>query len=342
MFPGAYPEEPVSHIWIAALVAALLFFGSVLAHELSHSLVAKALGLRVLGITLFIFGGVSRLATDPEDPWTEIKVALAGPLMSFALGAFFLFFWFLALGPASISPLVPEVLEYLAAANLVLGLFNLVPGFPLDGGRVLRGLWWLATGSFSRATRVAARVGSIVAFGIMGLGGALILSGGLGGLWLILIGLFLWTAAGASARDGAMRELLDGVRVDQIMVRELVTIPAESTVQDAVDGFFLVRGHSGFPVTREGEICGLITLADVDPIPARRRPWVLVCDVMAPREELESVAPGDPARAAVDSLARDRKDRLLVEDEGRVVGMVTDGDVRRFLRTRRLRDDAAR
>jgi Zn-dependent protease len=161
--PSVHPDQPVAHFWFAGTIATLLFFASVLAHELSHSLVARALGLEVLGITLFIFGGVSRLAADPKDAWTEIKVAVAGPLMSFFLGGFFFALFMITAGPLADSPLVPTVFGYLAFVNFALGVFNLIPGVPLDGGRVLRAVLWLRTGSMIQATRAAALLGQGIA-----------------------------------------------------------------------------------------------------------------------------------------------------------------------------------
>lgn len=219
-FPGNVPDQPPWHYWVAGVLGALLFFASVLLHELSHSLVARALRVPVLSITLFLFGGVSTMAAEPDDAWKEIKIAAAGPLMSFLLAGFFVGAAILAALQDLPSPLVAHALSYLGLVNLVLGVFNLVPGFPLDGGRVLRAIWWLRTGSLVRATRVAATSGRILALLLMFLGALQVLWGGrIQGLWLVLIGMFLHRAARSTGRDLEVRQLLESIPVADVMER---------------------------------------------------------------------------------------------------------------------------
>src|SRR6266446_7954516 len=199
-FPQAHPPIEGRAAWILGVAAALLLFGSVLIHELSHALVAQRAGVSVPRIRLFLFGGVSEMASEPPDPRSEVRIAAAGPLTSFALAVFF--FVIVMSGLPSIVPGGRQLVEYLAALNLALGLFNLLPGFPLDGGRILRAWLWSRHGNLLRATRTAGRAGSFLGYGLMAFGlRELILGSLLGGIWMILIGMFLNQAAGASSRE---------------------------------------------------------------------------------------------------------------------------------------------
>jgi Zn-dependent protease len=335
-FPAAYPGVPPLHLWAAGLAAALLFFGSVLAHELSHSLVARALGLRVMGITLFVFGGVSTLAEEPEDGWAEIKIAAAGPLLSFCLGATF---WVIA-GFVSTTgwgpPLAAEVLGYLALANGILGLFNLVPGFPLDGGRVLRAIWWIGSGSFVRATRVATAVGSAVALLLIGLGFVRAILGDLGGLWLVLIGLFLRSAASAARRESDLRTLLAGATVGDVMTPDPARIPAGVTLQEAATEYFQRFGLDGFPVIRNGHVCGLVTLRDLHAVRGPERAEWTVEQAMTPMEDLSTAGPGEAVRTLMERLAREGREASLVMEGSRLVGLVSLRGLGRYLELRRM------
>ena len=219
--PELRPDAPPLHLWVAGTITALLFFGSVLAHELSHSLVARALGVEVVGITLFVFGGVSTLRGDPGDPWTEIKVASAGPLMSLILAAWFFSFFWMAQGAGPESSLAGTALGYLSGANVVLAVFNLVPGFPLDGGRILRAVWWLRTGSAARATRLATRCGEGIGLALVAWGAyRVVRHGDFGGLWMGLIGLFLRSAARTAGQIHEARAVRDRVTVAAELPRD--------------------------------------------------------------------------------------------------------------------------
>ncbi len=303
-FPTAYPDAPRFHLWLAGLSATLLFFGSVLAHELSHSLVARALGLEVIGITLFVFGGVSSLAADPEDGWTEIKVAAAGPLLSFCLAATFLVLALVASAAEWISPLAAAVLYYLAVANGLLALFNLVPGFPLDGGRMLRAIWWIRTGSLPDATRVATGVGSGVAVLLIALGAIQALRGNLGGLWLVLIGLFLRSAAGAARREMELRQRLVGATAGDVMFPDPPVIPIGVTAGEALTDWFLRFGLDGFPVIENGLVCGLVGLESLNALPVADREHRTVGEMMTPLASLLPVLPEEPVRQVKKRIAR--------------------------------------
>lgn len=226
-FPRAYPDSDTAGYWTAGLLSTLLFFASLLVHELSHSIMARRAGLEVPSITLFLFGGASEMTSEPDDPATEFRIAIVGPLASFALAALF---WLVgSVVPAGLPALFGAVLEYLAWINLALGVFNLLPGLPLDGGRVVRAIVWWRTGSIETGSRVASRAGQGLGLGLMVLGGLQIFGGALvGGIWLILIGLFVRGLAASSHRGLRVRQALEGLHVADVMVSEVETVPRAS------------------------------------------------------------------------------------------------------------------
>lgn len=258
-FPQAYPNQPTRVYWMAGLLAAVLFFLSVIAHELSHSFMAIRSGIRIPEITLFIFGGMARLSEDARDPKTELKIAIVGPLMSFALAGVF---WLIRNGLSGGQPSIfVEIFRYLSWINVALGVFNLLPGFPLDGGRVLRAFMWWKTGSMMEATRVASNWGKGFAIALMIFGGLQIFSGVLiGGLWLIFIGMFLRGMAERTYQELTLRNSMEGTRAEDIMTRDVVTASADLSVKGLISDFFLRYGYRGFPVTTNGKVLGLISL----------------------------------------------------------------------------------
>ena len=256
-FPYVLPGVPAAAYWIQGLVAALLLFVSVFLHELSHSVVAQAHGLPVSAITLHVFGGVSQLQREPDGPGVEFQMAVAGPLTSFGLAAV------AAAGAAAIpgAPAIAAILRYLALINALVGAFNLVPGFPLDGGRILRAVLWRARGDHAWATRVASRAGGGVAAGLIGLGVLRGLTGEfLGGLWLVLIGLFLREAAVGSYRQLVVRRALAPLRVRDVMTRVVVSVPPQRAVAEVVDETFWRHHVSSFPVVDGGRVLGILGL----------------------------------------------------------------------------------
>ncbi len=334
-FPRHFPGHEPQTYWIAGFVATLLFFASVLIHELSHSLVAIRSGLEIPEITLFIFGGVSRLAQEPKDPETELKIAVVGPLSSFALAVFF---WMLKAGLRGLEPsLMVAVFGYLAWINLALGIFNLMPGFPLDGGRIFRALWWRRTGSLTRATKIASDMGKGFAVALMFLGGLQIFAGALiSGLWLVFIGMFLRSMSVQGYEEVVIRKALEGVRVEEVMVREVVTVPPDLPVADLIHDYFLQYAFRGFPVVADGRVLGVVSLTAVKDVPREAQQSVRVQDIMMPRSDAILIAADASLAEALVKMSREGQERLLVTSQDRLLGMVTKTGLLRFVQIKQV------
>lgn len=336
-FPRVHPDAAASAYWVTGLLGTLLFFVSILVHELSHSVVAQRAGMEVPSITLFLFGGVSEMREEAKTPKAEFWIAIVGPLASFALAL--LFGALYALLEPSGESLVRHVVGYLAWINAALGIFNLLPGMPLDGGRVLRAAVWHFTGSQERGSRLAADAGKGLAFGLMALGALEIFMGGLlGGLWLILIGMFLRTLAGASYRGLALRNALRDIPVERFMTRDVVTVPADASVRELVDDYILGRGYRGFPVLQGGRVVGLVSLADVKGVPAAEREGTRVEARMTPLTEDTRVPPGTALDAVHERIARADLGRVLVMRGDELLGMVTRTGLERLVSFREALD----
>jgi Zn-dependent protease len=331
-FPSAYPGWDTAAYWLAGVVSALALFASVLVHELAHSLVAQARGLRVRSITLFIFGGVSNLTAEATRPQDEFLISIVGPLSSFLLAAAFWAAGASALAPAAST--VGAVLGYLAFVNLLLGAFNLVPGFPLDGGRVLRSIIWAATGSLRRATQIASFVGqgagwALIFWGVsQALGGAL-----LNGMWTAFVGWFLNGAAESARQEQALRESLRGVRVADLMDPRPVTASPQTSIHEFVFGHVLREGRRSLLVVEDGQLRGLVSITDAKEVPQEAWAGTPVARIMTP-VPLKTV----PADAGLDTALR-----LLVEQSlnqvpvlhgATVVGLLSRADILRYLRFR--------
>lgn len=329
-FPAQTPDLPASTYWAKGLVASLLFFVSILLHELGHALVALRQGVAIQSITLFIFGGVSQMGKDAEDGRAEFKIAIAGPVVSLGLGVLF----YLASGIGFLGAAGQAVCRYLALINVVLAVFNLVPAFPLDGGRLLRGLLWKRMGK-ARATRVAAGAGTFFAYFLILTGVLQLLAGaGIGGVWYILIGWFLKEASEGAYQGARLDETLAGVRVRDAMVTEVATIPAHLSLSEAAHEYFMRTGFGGYPVTRGDATVGLLSLRDVLRHPAEERERISVQAAMTPVSEAVVIAPEAPLRTAVARMGQQGIGRLLVMDEGRLVGFLPMSAVVRQIRTR--------
>lgn len=344
--PETLPGLSAPRYWGMGGIAALLLFLSVLLHELGHSYVALRYQIPIRRITLFIFGGVAHMEKEPPSPRAEFLIAMAGPLVSLLLGAgclggtiaaesFFGQSWFQGLVVLG---------SLLGMVNVQLGLFNLIPGFPLDGGRVLRAGLWAWNKDFNRATSQAALAG--IGFGVaLGLiGGGLMVgawSGAMGnsfatnGGWLIFIGAFLFSAALASRRRAALHTSSASVTVRQVMIHRVVTLLPDMSVQDAVDQYFVAHGFGGFPVCEEGQVLGVVTVQDVQALPTALWPWRRVREIMRPASPAFCIPPDWSATQAMERMVQGGLDRLVVMENGAIVGLITRSAIAHFLQLHR-------
>jgi len=333
VFPDALRPTrlPQLEYWILGAVTSLLLFASVLIHELAHSFVAQARGINAKSITLFIFGGVSNLGGDAKDSATEFLVAIVGPLMSFVVAAVAF-----ALAEAISEPRAAIVLSYLFLINLTLGIFNLVPGFPLDGGRVLRAILWRVTGNVKRATVWAANVGKLVAIVMVGYAAFTVVVNNnlIGGLWTAAIAWFLFTAASGSVQQLVFEQRLRRVRVGEVIRHDDATVSPEVTVADLVDRYLLPAARSAIPVADYGRLIGLVAIRDIASVRPEQRGFVTVGQVMGGQARLKSVSVGQTLLEAFDLLDDDSLEQLIVMDGDRYVGLLTRADVARQLQLR--------
>lgn len=331
------PDWGASLIWASSITTGLLFFAALLAHELSHAVVARARGLPVRGITLFALGGVAETEKDSADAETEFLVGVIGPVTSLLIGIICLgLAWALGWEPfaAAQMPLV-AITVWLGYINIALALFNMIPGFPLDGGRVLRAIIWWATGDVNRSTRIAAGVGQFVAFGLMLLGLFRFFGGaGLGGLWLVFIGWFLLDAARASYAQMEIDEMLSDVSVSDAMARDCKVIDGRLNLQTFVEDVLARTGRRCFVVGEKGEIKGLITPHEIKKVERNLWPYITVNDVMRRMSEVRTITPNAPIIEALEVMGREDLNQLPVTKDGRLEGIVSRGNILRLLQNR--------
>jgi Zn-dependent protease/CBS domain-containing protein len=327
-----FPEWAAATRWAAAAFVALIFFLSILFHELSHSIMARRFGISVSGITLFVFGGVSNLGKESETPKQEFLIAVVGPLTSLAFAAVFAAGYFV-LWPVAEG--IGAVSLNLAVINLAIAVFNMVPGYPLDGGRVLRSVLWARSKSQFEATKSASQVGMWVAYGIMGLG---VLSffflNPISGLWLFLIGNFLRMAADASYRQVVVQSMLQGVPARTMARGDVIGVPPETTIADLVEDHILVGHGRAFPVTNNGSMLGLITLTDAQRVPRDKWSTTRVSQAMTPRRDVKSVKPEQDLAEVLEIMGTGDINQVPIVDDGHVEGMIYRGDVIRYVQTR--------
>jgi Zn-dependent protease/CBS domain-containing protein len=330
-FPARLPGLPAGTYWALGVAASVLLFGSVVAHEVGHALAARRYGIRTRGIVLFMFGGVAQIGREPPTPSAELVVAVAGPATSWVVAAL------CALARAATSGTALGALAgYLVWANTALAVFNLVPGFPLDGGRVLRALVWGLTGDLTRASRIASRVGQAVAVAFIAAGILLAFTGNVvGGLWLVLLGWFLDAGAQAGYQQVLLRQALEDVRVADVMSRAVHTVEPSLTLDALIADYLLPLKHGGFPVVWGDRLLGVVTLHDIKDVPRERRASTTVREVMTPLQRLRTVRPSSSAYEAFERMAQDGIGRVLVvDDDGILVGILTRSDLLHLLRLR--------
>jgi Zn-dependent protease/CBS domain-containing protein len=330
-FPEEYPGWAPAWYWLVGAITSLLFFGSVLIHELGHSWVALRNDIPIRRITLFVFGGIAQIGREPTSPGVEFRIAIAGPLTSVGLAGLF---W----GALSLAPdaeVVSAPLIWLARINLMVGLFNLIPGFPLDGGRIFRALVWQWTGSFHRATLMASFTGQLLAFGFIGFGILAALRGNVqGGVWMAFIGWFLQNAAAASHAQANLRGLLRGVTVAQAMTTDCPRVARDLTLARLVQEEVLGRGHRCFLVAEDSHLEGLLTLHEVKTVPQDRWGDVSVGEVMTRPNQVVSVGPEEDLFAALEKLDDANVAQMPVVSERGLVGMLSREQVLHYVRAR--------
>jgi Zn-dependent protease/CBS domain-containing protein len=333
VFPARFPDMTSGLHLVMALVATLLFFASLVAHELSHALVSRSRGVPVEGITLFLFGGVARARKEPDSARDELLIAGVGPLTSAGLALLFAIGARLVWG-ADLHPALGGVLDYLALINLMLAAFNLLPGFPLDGGRVFRALAWRVTGDRMRATRWAVAGGRWLGVVLMMLGAVQALGGApLSGLWLVFIGWFVRGLATSTLQHEVLRELMHGWSAADVMSAHADTVSPDLPLDSLVSGHFLRMRHSGFPVVDGGSLVGLVTPDEVVRVPRERWTDATVADVMVPLGACVVVAPDAPLAELLEAVGRPGgHGRVLVVDDGRLLGVISAGDVALWIR----------
>ncbi len=336
--------------WLTAIVAALLFFGSVLAHELAHSLVARARGVPVRSITLFLFGGVSNIQREPPSPLAEFLITIVGPVTSIALGFIFIWLSGVAIGPIGVLVATPfnligrlapitTLLLWLGSINILVGLFNLIPGFPLDGGRVLRSILWAITHNLRQATHWASVVGQVVAWLMILAGVAMIFgvqvpffgTGFISGLWLAFIGWFLNSAAAQSYQQVIIEDILAGVPVSRLMRMNPLAVPATLSIGDLVQDHIMGTDDQSFPVMSGGQLVGIVTLEDVRKVAHQAWATTTVEQIMTTSDKMVEVTPDEDAAEALRELSQYDTSQLPVVRNGELVGMLRRQDIARWL-----------
>ncbi len=335
VFPSWYPGWNPGTYWAVGALASLLLFASVLAHELGHSLMAQSRGVPVVSIVLFIFGGVAQLADEARRARDEFLIAAAGPLVSLVIGLGSLLLWPIV---EDTSQPLGAIFEYLGWANLILVLFNSIPAYPLDGGRILRAILWGILRNMLRATRIAAGIGVATGFLFMAGGLFLVFRSPLSGIWLIALGWFLQNAAQQSYQQLVIRRFFEGVRVGQLMDPDPPTITPDLTVDELVDALLAYNVRS-FPVLENGRLVGIVTLTDVRQTPRDEWPLRRVRDLMTPRERLITAAPEDDLERILRLMAAHDIHQVPVVQDSRLLGLLTRNALLRFLQ---LRQELAR
>jgi len=331
--PSQYPNQASWVYWTAGVAAAIFLFLSVLFHELCHSYIAKKKGIRVPDITLFLFGGVARILEEPSDPNIEFRMSAAGPLSSFGLAILFKLIWLVGkVSNVGVGILAP--LDYGFMINILLGAFNLIPAFPMDGGRILRAGLWVWKKSLLEATRIASQIGSGFAYLFMLIGFVLMFTASfVTGVWLIFIGWFLKSGAESSLKQTIISSALAEYKVKDMMTEDVHTIKPDTTVNEIVE-FFLKYKHGGFPVMDDEDLVGCVTMHDVKKVARGEWNMVQAKDIMTPRNRIIYVSPEDPVVEAMVKISREGVGRLPVIANGELKGIITRSDLMRVIKVK--------
>jgi Zn-dependent protease/predicted transcriptional regulator len=330
-FPATVPRHPVAEYWAAGVVTAVAYMGSLLAHELAHSLVARRNGLQIEGITLWLLGGVSRLQGEVADPGAEVRIAGVGPLVSLLLGGVFLLVAWL-LHAAGVQGVVVAALAWLGGINILLAVFNVIPAAPLDGGRLLRAVLWRITGDKVKAAAWSARSGQVFGWALVVVGGYLVLVGrDYNWLWFVLLGWFLISAATAESQQAEVQSRLRTVAVWRIMTPSPVTVPASATVAEFLADHLPRHGHSAFPVVAGDQTTGLVTVQRISQVPPDKRGSTTLGEVACPLADVARATPDESVADVLPRLNACSDGRALVFSGGKLTGIISPADINRAL-----------
>jgi len=337
VFEEFYPGWTGAQKWIGGGVVSIVFFLSVLAHELSHAIVSNRTGLPVKSITLFVFGGVANLSRDPEDARQELKIAIVGPLTSLAIGAIFAGAW---AATYNVNEGLAGIFANLALINASLALFNMLPGFPLDGGRVFRSIVWMRNKNRLKATKAASTAGEWIAYGVMAIGAVELILGYFSGLWMLFIGFFLRNIASASYEQMLVETTLEGILVRDVMRTDIDSVDPQTSVEELVHDHVLRKNARCFAVIAGGDFAGLVTLTDVRRLPRDQWPLTSVYRAMTPATKLYTVSPDENIMTVLQLMGTHDVNQLPVVRGRELVGMLTRADVMRFVQLRQDLGDA--
>ncbi len=330
-FPGEYKSENPLLYWIPAFFTALILFGSVLIHELAHSYLAIRNGIEIRGINLFIFGGVAELTGEPKTAMAELKIAAAGPITSIVIG--FLFLLIETFFGSWMGIEILSTLRYLSFINFALAIFNLVPGFPLDGGRLLRAILWKRSGDIKAATKTASRFGQGFAYILIFFGVFQAFSGRfLSGLWMVFIGFFLEQASKSSYQQLLLRQFLTGVKIADIMTKEIVSVDGNMFLKNLISDYFLKYRFSSYPVMDGERVAGLISIKNVKDIPSEKWDVTRVGEAMIPIGDSLVAGPEEEAVHVLNRMLKDSVSKVAVIKEGRLLGLLTLQDIMRLFK----------
>ena len=333
-FPAVLPDVSGGIIAIVTIITVILFFSSVLVHEMSHSLVARSKGTPVKRITLFLFGGMAQIEKEPETPMSEFVMAIAGPAASFVLAIIFGIIWLLT-GQYEI---IREPFRYLTIINIILGIFNMLPGFPLDGGRVLRSIIWKVTDNLRRATYIASTTGRVIGFLIIAVGIFFFFTGNfLNGVWFAFIGWFLQSSAHMGYRQLVFETTIKGIKVRDVMNDDMVIVEKNIDLQELIDEYFMRYRFGRFPVVedfRSEKFIGIISLHDIKSIERKRWPEVRVGDIVKAVTENEKVNMSMEISDAIKKMGRSDLGHLVIMSGNKIKGIITKSDVMRFIKLR--------
>lgn len=331
-YPNLWPGWTTLQYWVVAVSSVLLLFTSVLLHEFGHAITAQRLGIPVVNITLFIFGGVATISKEAESPGDEFKIAIAGPIVSVLTGIAFGSIW-IVLGDRNEQ--LSALLGYIAIVNIILAVFNMIPGFPLDGGRVLRAVIWKVTGSQLTSTRIVSTIGTLCGMGLFALGLVMILTGSaINGIYMLAIGWFLQNAATQGRRMVEEEDSLAGVTAADLMQHQPITVSPEVGIQVLVNHYILGQNVRGLPVCEGDRLIGIISLSDIKPVPSDRWPTLTVADLMTMADALHTVVESTPVSEVLRTMGMHDLHQMPVMRGDQLVGLVTRSQLLRFLQMR--------